>query len=398
MINYDKDKVFFWLEINKDSLLARIKCTVRYILRCSLRKQLINDIDLSKDNIFFMSDKRSDYIGFFNEVYNQCNYSKGILEITRIKTINLSNYILLIKNIKLLFKINKKELLKIAKECLELDLSRVKFGLLEKLYIYSNLISLFEFESLIDNLKCKRNIIVFADTKPLEGVLVKKANSKGINTITMQHAIFSDNLNLQSVNILNYLNVPSKNILVWGTMTKALFLKYNPKLNIHVLGNPILRNIEKAIKENTIGIVLDIPEMFAYNQKLIDIVCNIAIEHNKVIIIRKHPADIKNKYVINYNNILFNKNLDEAYFIVGHTSTMVFTYLSQGCKVLQYRSDLIYNRLSESLTFENIKELRSKIKNIESLDFSNAVKRDITYIGEESKILYKQFFDKINEI
>ena len=64
MINYDKDKVFFWLEINKDSLLARIKCTVRYILRCSLRKQLINDIDLSKDNIFFMSDKRSDYIGF----------------------------------------------------------------------------------------------------------------------------------------------------------------------------------------------------------------------------------------------------------------------------------------------------------------------------------------------
>jgi len=104
MINYDKDKVFFWLEINKDSLLARIKCTVRYILRCSLRKQLINDIDLSKDNIFFMSDKRSDYIGFFNEVYNQCNYSKGILEITRIKTINLSNYILLIKNIKLLKK------------------------------------------------------------------------------------------------------------------------------------------------------------------------------------------------------------------------------------------------------------------------------------------------------
>ena len=135
---------------------------------------------------------------------------------------------------------------------------------------------------------------------------------------------------------------------------------------------------------------MDLPRMHEYNQKMIDIVESYARNTSKKVRLRIHPADKKENYRVDGKICEFSSNLDDSFFIVAHTTTMIFTYLLSGKKVLKFKSDIPFFPVDKNMVFDTLDDLTKCVNYFYNFDCSKMAKNEISYIGEESAFKYKE--------
>lgn len=341
---------------------------------------------------FFCSTKRSDLNALFDKIYESCPYKKCKLELKKIKILNLSFLLGLIKNIYFLKEIDK----------YLINLCEVnKISLKEKLYIYVDKVAQDDFRKSISelNLKKIKHFVVLEDALLYEQTVVEYFNYLNINTITAQHAIFFLQDNFDNVQKLNYYNAPSNYVLTWGKNSNKLFEKFSPNIKKIICGNPIILK-KDIVSSNFIAVAGDSVVFLENNKKMIEVAEQYAKKHSIKLLIRLHPSDNINNYKIDTSVTSFEKNIEEAYFIILHASSMLCNYMAQGRAVFRYKDDVKLDYIPSSIEFSSVNELEKLVQKINKINFYELSKENIAYIGIDSMKKYKQAFEyiKYNEI
>lgn len=220
--------------------------------------------------------------------------------------------------------------------------------------------------------------------------IMEKREAKGKASVTCQHALFIPGIGNSTYDILNMWMVKAKTALLWGQYTEEQYRNFNPNLKCEICGNPTIT--EKKYHENVaiIGIAMDLPRMHEYNQKMIDVVESYARNTSRKVRLRIHPADKKENYRVDGKICEFSSDLDDAFFIVAHTTTMIFTYLLSGKKVLKFMSNIPFFPVDKNMVFSTLDDLTKCVNHFDNFDGSKMAKNEISYIGEESAFKYKE--------
>lgn len=329
----------------------------------------INDIEY----IFIKTLNRKDYNSLFETVYDQCYFNKAKISIARVYKMNIKYIFGLISNLKLLFKINQ------------------EFKFFDSIYYYILINRYIEIVMEIDNYSFK-TLIVFSDAHPIENTLIQYCNLKNIKTVTMQHGLYIDYNDFSNVHMQNYIDVQSAYLLAWGQTTKILFEKYNSSLNVIICGKPLELNRTYVDRNlSLIGVVFDQPMYREYNKKLLQIAYEIACRRKMKVTVRLHPYDDQKYYNFNQEFSNFENTTDDGFFILGHSTSMIYEYLALGYKVFKLKSSIPSNGINEALMFSNSNELEVMFEM--NFDFHEESRKYIKYIGQESVMKYKKFFE-----
>ena len=237
------------------------------------------------------------------------------------------------------------------------------------------------------------HLVVFADMQRLDNLLVQKLKKKK-TTITLQHGLYVEYVPNSNVNIVNYKNVVSDYFLAWGEETKALIEKYAQKCHVIVCGNPTINNRAYLPSPSFFTVVLDQPIFKDYNQKMLTVVFDYALNNGLKVNVQVHPIDSLEKYTIN-RDLVISENYQHSLFVVGHTSTMLFELMAMGVPTYKFKSEVPSNLINEKLIFETAEEL-SSLRSLD-LDFKKESEYYLAYIGEASKKQYKHFFNSIEK-
>ena len=239
-------------------------------------------------------------------------------------------------------------------------------------------------------------LVCFSDMQPIECFASIYYNKKNVITVTMQHGLYIEYNDVNTINVINYKNQPSNYFLAWGEDTKKLIEKYNDHSNVILCGKPnIYKTSIKDINFNslTILIICDQEINQEANFNLIRIIENTCANTQWKFSIRFHPQN---------NKAFYNKTLGilteakEEFFdydiVVGISSSMLYELSECGHRVFQFDCSVNTITLDESLRFSTNKELIDKMKNYKEKTTSSNL---FHAISKNSKLLYQQFFNKL---
>lgn len=326
----------------------------------------------------FRSMNRADYKLLFNMILdvipanklNKCDGFRGIGE-----DINLDSVKFVTNNTNLIHLINADSVLK--KQCLY-------FRLCQYLIVLSNVIE--------QNFKY---FVSFSDMQAVDNLIIQYLNHQNfVQTITLQHGLYVEYKDVDTINIINYKNQVAHYFLSWGMITKELISKYHPDTKIVVCGKPTLEPIKRSIL-NYITVILDQLLFEKENKKMLSVASKYAIDNGYLLNIRFHPQ-LKES---NYENmgIKYQKSLDinKSVFVIGHTSSLLYEMLCLNIPVYKYKSTAPAIEYPFELTFSSVEELDNarKVK----CDFLELSKKYISYIGDDAILKYKPFFNSLIE-
>lgn len=388
-------KQLFWYEYLARSKDKKIKHLTKAIFSTFFKKWYF-EIP-KKDHLFLISFPRKDYIQLLGSIQDCCSGSKGSIKLQRKLSINLLGFLLFFKHLNQIKSIKtihrpknidgKIEI--VEHQCDSLSTMTIYLKLIMQLCIYTTASR--EFSK-----GYSRSITVLCDVWPIENVVIEAANAYNLKTTTCQHGLFIENINGNTWDMLNYWEVPSRYQLAWGLETVKCFERYNREIKSIVCGNPSIKEPDVIVKEaSMIGIIFDQPLMKQYNENMLKVVENFAKAHKMTIKVRIHPLDNENNYDIDKSVTSFGKNINNAVMIVGHSSTMIYTYMICGYSVFKYESGLNNWHVDPMIMFSTSEELQQCHNHIETFDFQHEGGKQITYIGKEASDEYKAYFDAL---
>lgn len=239
-----------------------------------------------------------------------------------------------------------------------------------------------------------KRLVLFADMQPVENLLAQYFRKKNIETVTLQHGLYVDYKDMDTVNVINYKHCVSEKFLAWGFNTASLIEKYNPKTKAIICGKPkilLANNVQKQKVQNKFClIVLDQRIFDQQNFEMIELVnkSNIDLE----IYVKFHPSNNKKAYYDRFNWIEERGELINADLVVGHTTSVIYEALALGIRVLKYSSDIPSLNLPSKLEFRAANEIQEKINS--SIDLKELSSQYINCIDEKSVEKYSLFFNK----
>lgn len=239
-------------------------------------------------------------------------------------------------------------------------------------------------------------LVVHADMQPTENMLCQIAKKKNIKTVTLQHGLYIDYTNDFNVNVVNYENQVADYFLAWGDDTRKLIQKYHTNTNIVICGKP-LKPLDLIGTKNYVTVVFDQQLFHEYNIQLLEIAYIIAKKLKIKINLRLHPSNNINKYRVEEKIVIFDTNIYDSQFVIGHTSSLLFELMRLGIPSYKLRSNIPSNDIDEDFIFSDIEELSDKITKHKrsNFDFSEYAKRYIAYISEDSLQYYSNFFKRL---
>lgn len=175
---------------------------------------------------------------------------------------------------------------KLAKEVqAKIEKIDLRMPFFDKFSLFLNLLKIISYENLYKNILSNniRSILTLCDANLHESIVTRIANSKGIETTTLQHGV---------PNIL-WFPVISRNFLVWNEHTKQICKeRYEvPESKIQVIGNPIFQQKKVHKKEHNLFTITYIVTNWGKkeNEKLFKIFIKIASIKNIRLIIKLRP-------------------------------------------------------------------------------------------------------------
>lgn len=340
--------------------------------------------------LFFSDVKREDHRRLFDLICQSCGRDKGYLVLQTPKGPFFAGIKTCFGRVKWLKQL-KHLVQPVRNEKLDLSF-RHRLAVYFTLVFYENLLKAAE---KFDFAQTKA-VVVLADVAPAQHILVNHAKQKQIKTVTAQHGIYQPDINKDAIDILNYWRVSADVLLSWGESTNQLFHKHNPELICATCGNPQIQPKSYPEDNELIGIAMDIPAHLQQNRKMLEVAEKYAKENHRKIRIRLHPTDQESNYTINPEVSEFHKDIDAAGVILAYTSTMLFTYMVLGKKILRYQDELPYYELDYRICFNDDQSFLRAMKNSAEIDYTGITKCHLEAIGDHSIQLYRKFFDRLN--
>ncbi len=358
---------------------------------CFFRKEQFVHTGDGNGTLFFHSKPQANFIELITAIYEAAPGPKSLITTKAIKGINLHNMLQFIRKLPAIFKF--RGLPYVSEDKIYFK----RINLLDKLIIYTYYIRSIELvdEHLLANYS---NVCVLISCWLKETFLIDLANEMGLETVTASHGCFTESGSkywLQqpsSVFAINFV-LAVNHLLLWGDDTKDLLVKYNPHLNIIACGIPTVDDC-LGEKKNFIGVMFDGGlELRKYNHEMLKVAVSVAKKLNMSVKVRMHPSW---KYEINEPNVEVTSDTDDCQIIIGHESSIVWTYMSRNYKTFRYLSDHPLPKLDHQICFRNSEELLVAIEKSEFYDFKKQSEPYILCCGEKSRQLYNNFFTNLN--
>jgi len=372
-----------------EGLRERLSLSYSNFTRVKYNVVDLNDED-KVDIVCFRSMVRNDYKDFFHEVIDSISSTNLVIVedyVEVLDVINLEHSRFLSENLHLISLINEKH--PIRKACLFIYLCSC-------LYILKAL-QKFKFKV----------FLTFSDMQPVENLIVQYFKNKGVKTVTLQHGLYIDYSEIDTVNKVNYENQVAEYFLAWGECTGSLIKRYKPMTKVRVCGKPRIHmannhSVNKEFKRDKkfIYVILDQNIYKDQNIQLLDIATKYAQVKSYDIVVKFHPQNIKSEYYALFKQISEEGCLTKASIIIGHTSSLVYECLVQGFKVFVFDTNAPNLPSDESIKFKSYEDLL--ILDGDSLHHNNYGEFYISDTGSSSRLKYKKFFkellmDKKNE-
>jgi hypothetical protein len=336
------------------------------------------NIDTTKDihTLCFRSLVRDDYKVLFHSITANINENKLLIEDYKIKNerLNIEASRFLSTN-QWVLKLIKADC-PITKVCLYIKFCSYLF-VLEK----------------IKNINFKR-LVLFADMQPVENLLAQYFRMQNIETVTLQHGLYVEYKDMDTINVINYKHCVSEFFLAWGNNTKLLIEKYCPDTKAIICGKPKIlmanNNHNVEVKNSFCLIVLDQNIFDKQNFEMIQCVKESNIELD--IYVKFHPSNNKKAYYERFDWIKEGGELINSELVVGHTTTVIYEALALRLNVLKYTTEIPSLHLPCELEFKTVSDFNAK-RNI-NISLDEISSQYINCIDEKSMEIYSLFFNK----
>lgn len=340
-----------------------------------------------KGIIFYNSVERRDHIALFQEIVNSCKEPFTCIDLEFRNAINFYSVIFLFKA-----KHHLLDIKKILSQYIGNEAGRTNSIIL---YIYLQLVKFYTYSHDLsqEDFSNVKSLVVLSDVLFNELCLINVVNNLNISSVTCQHGISIPYDRIRNIDQLNYFGVSTKYALIWGNSTFSQFRRYSKECHCIICGNPVIKYNNSNNVGNYISVVCDTPIFKKYNQKMITITEKVAKKIKTKVLIRIHPNDSPSSYVFDDSVCQLSNETDYSYLIITHTSTMLFTFLATGRKVLRYQTDIPCLIDDKTIEFTDEESLEACISHLDTINFSILSKMHICCIGADSKRQYENFFD-----
>lgn len=363
--------LFFLKKKNKEQIERIISDWLQELLFCDLKLEG----DENNSFLFLRTLIRDDYRDLFHTIIQQCPNNKNVVEdfIQKSTRVNLDAST---------FLSNNRHLVQYFSDYGKGFTTALTIRFIYYCYIVSKL------------LVYKPEVFVcFADMQPIDYLASICFKKLGAKTVTLQHGLYIDYGNLDTVNTINYLNQPSDYFLAWGDNTKNLIEKYHQRSNVVICGKPTLCEIDKS-EGSTILVIFDQEIFHNENVEMYKIAESVASQLGFEVFVRFHPHNNVPAYQKKLSNLKVDTHLENHKFIVGHTSSLLYEMQACGKYVVQYRSNIPTIDIDDRLQFQSSHELKGIFLNTtKPLDTNGS--QLINYISNQSKRQYRYFFESV---
>ncbi|BFM20134.1 hypothetical protein [Gilvimarinus japonicus] len=239
--------------------------------------------------------------------------------------------------------------------------------------------------------------IFFSDMQGAENFFCQALKLCKIPTATLQHGLYVEYFDDDNINIVNYKNHVADFFLAWGDCTANLIHKYRPDSKILVVGKPTLEPKTFNNQSSETGRILIATDQKLFDQQNIDmisIVLSAIPKELQKIVIKLHPSNEKAMYTAKFPKVKFIEKVPEDIsLVVGHTTSLLYEMLSQGYKVLRYRTEVESIYFPPEAEFDSEDRFKKARGSASSNETNKGSKYYIKYLGQESLDHYKNFLD-----
>lgn len=369
MMDINKQILFFSYEW--DGLPFRRKILINLLPVSIFIEKWCLPENVDTDLLFLQSMCRKDYNDFCMSIYQA------------IEPVDCK-YIKIQKNVKL--NIDFMYALKHTKEIWN---QLEEYGFAKKVFILLKILQVISLERVFEKYKVSR-LLVHAEMQPVENYAVQYFKDKKKTTSTLQHGLYIDYHLSRNINEVNYKYISTDTFLAWGEDTETLIKSYNPDVKVVLCGNPgggVLSPNERN-KKNVITVVFDQELFKKNNQKLLDIAIDASKSLSMKVYIKLHPKNQIEDYFFDKTRVTVNFNVCDSAFALGHTSTYMVELMSIGIPVFKLLSPVPCLTFDNDITFSDVTELCSKLKNITDLDFEKMANSYIISSGIKAQNMY----------
>lgn len=206
-------------------------------------------------------------------------------------------------------------------------------------------------------------LICFADMQPTEHVITRYFRAQGKTTITLQHGLYVDYGEMDTINVINYLHQPSEYFLSWGENTKTLIEKFHPDTKVVNCGKPLIFSADppagQPADDPYVAVFLDQQIFNEQNHQMVQAVIQYARKANLAVRVRFHPSINKKLFTDKYPEIREQLHFSDAAFVVGHTSSLIYEAIAMGSLALQFATDIPSIPLPETRRFKTVEQLEA---------------------------------------
>lgn len=240
--------------------------------------------------------------------------------------------------------------------------------------------------------------VTFSDMQPVEHLAALYFKARGKTTVTLQHGLYIDYGDTDTVNIINYKHQPSDNFLAWGKHTADLIRSYNPATNVVICGKPDLNRLSTpgtyaGDKDGEILVVMDQEIFQKQNVAMLRLAYEYAKSCGKTVRVRFHPHNNRPFYERTFPEITEKPEIDGASVIVGHTSSLLFEAAAIGFPIVQFMSETPTIPVSAERQFKDAASLKLAMRDVRLESREDQSRSIIASISKESQTKYRQFFD-----
>ena len=214
----------------------------------------------------------------------------------------------------------------------------VDLGTFEGFYFYCNCI---RYSTLIASLRKfkPQMVVVFADMQPIDNAIAQSFKRRGIQTATLQHGLYVDYGNAETINRANYENVVCDYFFGLGREHRRAHSQHNPTTVAVNCGHPALEatvtSLDKKVTFLSFSTKRSSPRKIKGFWTLPQ---NLQKQLGGWVMWGVHPRDSLSQYRI-ASNLLKNAShpWKSCSFAIGHSSSIVYQALRAGLVVFQMR-------------------------------------------------------------
>lgn len=236
-------------------------------------------------------------------------------------------------------------------------------------------------------------LVSFADMQPVEHMATIYFKAIGKATVTLQHGLYIDYGDIDTVNVINYKHQPSETFLAWGQHTAALIKQYHPDTQVEICGKPNLSRLAPQSEyagdpDGEIVVIMDQEVFKTHNIAMLRLIYAYAARTDKVVHVRFHPQNNRAFYKSLFSDIIEGSTLSSAFVVVGHTSSLLFEAAAIGLPVVQYVSDTPTIPIAPERRFTNTATLETAMANARKANSEYHSVELIAAIGHEARARY----------